>query len=339
MGPAEHDETPEEQRGFQAGPGESSAGDVPPPVQGRRFRRSVDVNTVGALFVGLPSFLLSAAVVFLVGGLLGVVVVGSNGAPGIGVFALALWLASGALAFHRPTEASVSRHMFKTREPTSAEQSQLEPVWATVTDAAGIGRDTYDLWVESTDDLTAHASMGHNVAVSNAALTHLSPRQLAAVLAHELGHHVGGHSWSALLMWWYALPGRVFVRVSLAVVGGVLRALIAMFPVLGLIAAVLIVVGVLGTVFAVVTTPSGLPIVLLVLSPLLLPWLSRRGELQADRTAIDLGFGPELIEALETMTALQLEDPRHGLRQQMFASHPRLDVRIQSAYAYLRAQP
>jgi Zn-dependent protease with chaperone function len=34
----------------------------------------------------------------------------------------------------------------------------------------------------------------------------LSPVQLEAVLAHELGHHLGGHPWASLLRYWYSLP-------------------------------------------------------------------------------------------------------------------------------------
>ncbi|WP_235967803.1 M48 family metalloprotease [Streptomyces mesophilus] len=52
------------------------------------------------------------------------------------------------------------------------------------------------MWTEESQDLNAYAAAGHTVGVSRFALENLPSAQLAAVLAHELGHHTGGHAWS-----------------------------------------------------------------------------------------------------------------------------------------------
>ena len=76
--------------------------------------------------------------------------------------------------------------------------------------------------VENSAELNAMAAAGHVVGVTTYSLNHLSSGNLAAVLAHELGHHTGGHAWAGLLGYWYSLPGRMawslargFARIAL----------------------------------------------------------------------------------------------------------------------------
>lgn len=102
----------------------------------------------------------------------------------------ALWLASGALAFHRPTEDLLARYLLGLRRPMPPEAARLEPVWREVTAVAGVDGAVYQLWVEESDDLNAYAAAGHIVGVTRFALEQLPSGQLAAVLAHELGHHM-----------------------------------------------------------------------------------------------------------------------------------------------------
>lgn len=299
----------------------------------RPLRRGVDASTVGTIVMGVPWFVYSAAVLLvIIGGPLAAI----SNVEAVPIVVMALWLASGALAFHRPTEAFVARRMFRLRMPTAHERSRLEPAWAIVTRAAGVDGRAYHLWVEESDAPNASASMGHNVSATTAALTHLPGRQLTAVLAHELGHHVGGHAWSGLLMWWYSLPARIFTRAVVVVAGGVLRALISLFPVVGMFAAGLLIVGTVSAAFALIANPvvSALMVVAVV-SPVVVPWLARRSELRADRVAIDLGFGPELVESFDEIVALKLDAPRTTLRSRMFASHPSMDLRIRKARNYM----
>lgn len=100
----------------------------------------------------------------------------------------------------------------------------IEPLWSDVTRAAGVDGTTFSLWMQDTDEVNAHAAAGRIVAVTRGSLRDQPPHHLAAVLAHELGHHLGGHARASLLSAWYAIPGRlvlhvvrVIVRVALAV--------------------------------------------------------------------------------------------------------------------------
>lgn len=99
--------------------------------------------------------------------------------------------------------------LYRLRYPTPEEDRKLRSAWRRVTARAGVDADAYQLWVEDSTGINAMAAAGHIVGVTSHSLRTLTPGKLAGVLAHELGHHVGGHAWSSLLTFWYALrkPG------------------------------------------------------------------------------------------------------------------------------------
>ncbi|KOV79299.1 M48 family metalloprotease [Nocardia sp. NRRL S-836] len=150
----------------------------------------------------------------------------------------------------------------------------------------------------------------------------LPPRQLEAVLAHELGHHLAGHSTASLVRWWYELPARLVIFVVL-LVASVVLAVGRVFlrfgnAVMGF--ACIGVVVVLG-VFALAASPW------LLLVPVIAPLLaltSRHAELRADRVAAELGYGPVLQDVLQRWISDGHDDARAraGLRARMLASHP-----------------
>ncbi|MFI6091470.1 M48 family metalloprotease [Streptomyces sp. NPDC051218] len=249
-------------------------------------RRGADTLAVGSLALHLPHAVASLLVVAFLAYLL-------ESATGIPLWGtLAGWLLSGALIFHRPTEAFLAHHVFGHRPPSLIEADQLESAWLDVTARFGADPATYQLWIAESEELNAEAAAGHIVTVTSAALR-LPPGQLAAVLAHELSHHVAGHSWSALLSNWYALPGSLLWRMLRALHRLTLphrhqqakeanRRLILLASVAGLVLLYLF--------------PW---LLLLALTPWLLAAVSRRAELRADRSAALRGFGPQLVAVLQ----------------------------------------
>ncbi|WP_327145237.1 M48 family metalloprotease [Nocardia sp. NBC_01327] len=267
--------------------------------------------------------------------------------------AIAAFVLSGAGGFVGPAEYVIARVMFRLRRPTLAEQSRIDQAWGPVSRAAGVPPDRYRLWVQDAGELNAFATSGHIVAVTRIALDRLPPQHLSAVLAHELGHHLGGHSWAALLTYWYSLPGRVAVRAlftttrflfavvagfTLGAAGGAIggRAggdaagcligpLVRLLPWL-----------ILGTLtwFLYSIHPA---LVLVWAIPFLLAWASRWGERYADRVAADLGYGALLIEVLYGWLRAGEDDARRrdGLRASMFATHPSHAARIQALEKHL----
>ncbi|MER5662061.1 M48 family metalloprotease [Streptomyces mirabilis] len=297
-------------------------------------QRGADATAIGQLAVQVPGFLVSLAVVasFAVG-ILG---------TAIGWLVILAWLASGALVFHRPTELAFARHVMKLRAPLAEERARLEPIWREVTARAGIEAHTYELMVENSTDLNAVAAAGHVVGVTTYALNEIPSSNLAAVLAHELGHHTGGHAWTGLLGYWYSLPGRI----AWAFMRGIARIAIRVASVFSLAATgmVYLFIGmfVIGGFLAAwyITVP-------LVVAPYLLAYVGRQGELRADRQAADLGFAPQLAQVLYHFQAQedavkaqaaaqgrQLKEP--GGLAKLLTTHPDNYTRLQALEPYLQ---
>ncbi|MFC9296295.1 M48 family metalloprotease [Streptomyces sp. NPDC057011] len=210
----------------------------------------------------------------------------------------ALWLVSGGLVFHRPSESFLARHLLRLQRPLPHELAELAPVWREVTARAGVDGSRYELWIENSTGFNAYAAAGHIVGVTRLALEKLPRSQLAAVLAHELGHHTGGHAWSGLLGWWYALPGRIVWRALARATVLLVRfaSLYSLMAAAGLIIA-------LGYIaFLTIRATYGLPLLLFIL-PYLTAAVSRRSELRADRHAASLGFAPTLARMLHEVLA------------------------------------
>ncbi|MER5470430.1 M48 family metalloprotease [Streptomyces sp. NPDC002685] len=297
-------------------------------------QRGADATAIGQLATQIPGFLVSLAVVSsLALGLLG---------TAVGWLVVVAWLASGALVFHRPTELRFARHVLKLRMPLAEERARLEPIWREVTARAGIEANTYELMVENSDDLNAVAAAGHVVGVTTYSLNRIPSSNLAAVLAHELGHHTGGHAWAGLLGYWYSLPGRLawaftrgMARIALAVAGvfsaaatGLLILFMGMFVIAGFLVAWYI------------TIP-------LVVAPYLLAYAGRLGELRADQQAAALGFAPEMAQVLHhfqteedaakaaaVTQGKKLQEP--GGLAKLLSTHPDNYTRLRALEPYLQ---
>ncbi|MFF4506393.1 M48 family metalloprotease [Streptomyces sp. NPDC001401] len=302
----------------------------------RRDQRRTDATAVSSLLLHLPNFLCSLFVVGLVSLLFG----------GFGIVVVLAWLASGALVFHRPTESAVARHLLRLRYPTPQERAKLEPVWREVTARAGIDARNYELWVEDSDSLNAVAAAGHIVGVTRFAMNQLPNGELAAVMAHELGHHVGGHAWSGLLGYWYALPGRIAWRVLKAFSGFVFK-VSRSFGCFG-IGFIVLVIG--SIALATISSLYGLPLLVLAM-PYALAAVGRRSELRADEHAAALGFAPMLAAVLDklhqqeqhaeaALTAanggVQLEE---SALSKLLSSHPDHYTRLHHLQPYLQQPP
>ncbi|MFE1765358.1 M48 family metalloprotease [Streptomyces angustmyceticus] len=309
-------------------------------------QRTIDVTAMVQLLLQLPSFLASLVIVVVLSELL---------LPDMGWLGGLFWLASGAMAFHRPTERALARHLLNLRHPTPRELSRLEPLWRAVTARTGVEGRAYELWIEDSDHLNALATAGHIVGVTRVSLERLSDGQLAAVLAHELGHHVRGHAWSSLLGQWYAVPGRLAwagVRRLIRFVTGIRHGR------LGFWAAVLLLVA--GAAVFLVALKYWFVTLALVAAPYLLAAVTRRAELRADHHAAAAGFGPMLAEVLHMMQATDRESESvmasalsgcgktvamgtrtplrnrgEGLWGKLLSSHPQYHTRLHHLAPYL----
>ncbi|WP_405888005.1 M48 family metalloprotease [Streptomyces sp. NBC_01136] len=297
-------------------------------------QRGTDATAIGQLAVQVPGFLVSLAVVAS----FSVAIFGTA----VGWLVLLAWLASGALVFHRPTELAFARHVMKLRVPLAAERARLEPIWREVTARAGIEAQTYELMVENSVELNAVAAAGHVVGVTTYALNEIPSSNLAAVLAHELGHHTGGHAWTGLLGYWYSLPGRI----AWAFMRGIARIAIRVASVFSLAATGMVYFFIGITVFAGFVTVWYITIPL-VAAPYLLAYMGRQGELRADRQAADLGFARELAQVLHHFQAqedaVKAQAAAHGKKlkepgglAKLLTTHPDNYTRLRALEPYLQ---
>ncbi|MFC0054104.1 M48 family metalloprotease [Streptomyces actinomycinicus] len=296
-------------------------------------QRGADATAIGRLAVQAPGALVSLALV-------GSIAVGVFGSV-VGTLVVLAWVASGLLVFHRPTELAFARYVLKLRLPTAEERARLEPVWNEVTARAGIERGTYELMVENSDELNAVAAAGHVVGVTTYSLNRIPSSNLAAVLAHELGHHTGGHAWAGLLGYWYSLPGRI----AWAVTRGLARFAIMVASVFSMAATGFLILF-MGLVAVAAFLAAWYITIPLVLAPYLLAYAGRRGELRADQQAAELGFARQLAEVLyhfqtEEATAKaalaaqgqKLDEP--GALARLLSSHPDHQTRLNALHPYL----
>ncbi|CAM5254391.1 hypothetical protein GCM10010329_06690 [Streptomyces spiroverticillatus] len=302
-------------------------------------QRGADATAVGQLALLLPGFLMSLLVVLLAASILDALTGLPYWIPTL------LWVASGALVFHRPSEDFFARRLLKLHRPSPQDMRRLAPVWHEVTARAGVEGDQYELWIEESKELNAYAAAGHIVGVTRFALTNLSSAHLAAVLAHELGHHTGGHAWSSLLGYWYSLPGRVAWQVIRTVVVFVV-AFASYFSWL-VTAGLVLFIGFL--TLATITVLYGLPLVLLV-TPYLMAAVGRRAELRADQHAAALGFAPMLAEVLHTMEQSEVQaryqlaaaqgakPDEPGTLARLLSTHPDFHTRLYRLQPYLQGQ-
>ncbi|WP_439660071.1 M48 family metalloprotease [Lentzea sp. HUAS TT2] len=267
------------------------------------------------LLLGVPTVLSSLLIVTLVG---------RPVTPEMPWLFPVVWLLSGAIVFVPAVDKLLAALAHRLRRPTRTESAALAPLLEDVCGAAGVDPARYWLRIQNSKEINAMAVGGHVVGVSTAALQ-LPSKQLEAVLAHEIGHHLAGHTKISLLRWWFELPARAVVW--LVIVTGV--AIYVAGDKIGttgarVVSFVLIVA--LGVAAVLVS-----PWVLLV--PVIAPLLalaSRRAELHADRIAAELGYRLVLLEVLQRWVKEGYDEQRAmaGLRARMLASHPSCALRI-----------
>jgi len=112
----------------------------------------------------------------------------------------------GIVLFSRPVQRLFFVRLLGARQPTDIERAHLEPAWAVVEQQVGIRPGRFVLSVADVDDINAFACGGHMLVVSSFAIEHLTEDELTGVLAHELSHHLGGHTVALTVAQWMSMP-------------------------------------------------------------------------------------------------------------------------------------
>lgn len=273
------------------------------------------------VIAAIPSIVCSAIVMLVVTGGLG------RWAPLIWVG----WLLGGGLTLSRAGERLVVRVGWGFRRLASADRVVIEPVWSETLARMGVRESAVDLYVQGGAAVNAYAVGGRSVAVSASLLDAyrdggLDRAGVAAVLAHEVGHHRTGGARCVPVILWLELPWRVVCRGT----RWIAQRVIGRQPTIGLVAAGGVAVVVAGLQLARRDAWSAVAMLTLfvcsaALAPVVDAALSRADELAADRLAAAAGYGADLARVLGQ---LRRTGGARGLGQAVWARHPSVRKRV-----------
>lgn len=201
-------------------------------------------------------------------------------------------LALVVVMFWRPLQTVLVMRMLGAGRATNDEAARLEPAWRSVAQQLGIRPRRYALAVLPSDELNAFACGGSLLVVTSYAIETLPRDEMTGVLAHELAHHLGFHTVALTVRQWLSLPIFLLARVGFFLQNVATAATESFVSHSSALSAV----GRL--VSALLNAVAWIFLSALLISNRIASRVERGSEFEADRRAVDMGFGRELATAL-----------------------------------------
>jgi Zn-dependent protease with chaperone function len=240
------------------------------------------------------------------------------------------WLAAGTLLFIPSVQVSVLSPLFGARAPSPDEDEVIAPIWRDLAVAANLPSYRYAIRVIDSNEINAFACGGHLVIVTTFALQELTDRELSGVLAHELSHHLGLHTFALTVGHWLSLPvvalariGFFFQNVARAATDSFVSHSAALTALGRIVAGMLTVV-------------SWFFLAALYASDALGNLVGHGSEFEADRRAVRMGYGRPLADALRQVIRLGGGHRAIGWRDRLMTSHPPARTRVARIEAMMR---
>lgn len=240
------------------------------------------------------------------------------------------YLVAVVLLFLRTVQVWVLAPLMGARRPSRDEHAVLAPAWRPVLQVNDLPGHRYVLAVLPSNELNAFACGGHLVVVTSYAIETLPRDELSGVLAHELSHHLGLHTVALTFGQWLSIPVLLLARIGFFLQSVASAATTSYGSHSSSITA-------LGrTVAFLLTAISWVFLSALLLSNALANIVGHDSELQADRRAVQMGFGKPLAIALRRVIAENGDERPGTWRERLAASHPPARTRIARIEAMLR---
>ncbi|HEU5332045.1 MAG TPA: M48 family metalloprotease [Actinocrinis sp.] len=263
--------------------------------------------------------------------------------------AYGLWCASAVAYGLRPVQRAMARLLWPIRRPTTEERGRLERVWNRVVAHAGVSGRRFRLLVVELPEVNAHSIGRDIICVTTGALAELGDRELAGVLAHELGHHLRMHTSASAFLVWVLLPlqGVALAGNLIAAPAATLaRRLVARWPEHRVADACARWSARVGDVIRVVFAAPG------VAAFAAKNAAGRSAEYRVDAFAVEVGLGAELLSALRWFAAgekaagsraadhaARAGRARHAAVRIPRPTHPPLDRRMARIAARVETAP
>ena len=236
----------------------------------------------------------------------------------------------GVVLFSRPVQRIVFARMLGARQPTQHELLALQPAWNVVSQANHFLPNRFVLAVVDSNETNAFACGGHLLVVSSYAIEHLRQDQLTGVLAHELSHHMGGHTVALTISQWMSLPVVGLARLGIWIRNSAQRAtskfteqyVAARFFVQALT--------------TLLTAISYLLLSGFKAAQVLNSKVGRASEYRADARAAQMGFGHELVSALRNVDRHEVQKGMRLRPTLSTSTHPPAGTRVAKLEALLK---
>jgi Zn-dependent protease with chaperone function len=236
----------------------------------------------------------------------------------------------GVVLFSRPVQRIVFARMLGARQPTQHELLALQPAWNVVSQANHFLPNRFILAVVDSNETNAFACGGHLLVVSSYAIEHLRQDQLTGVLAHELSHHMGGHTVALTISQWMSLPVVGLARLGIWIRNSAQRAtskfteqyVAARFFVQALT--------------TLLTAISYLLLSGFKAAQVLNSKVGRASEYRADARAAQMGFGHELVSALRNVDKHEVQKGMRLRPTLSTSTHPPAGTRVAKLEALLK---
>ncbi|MCU1392549.1 MAG: peptidase family protein [Ilumatobacteraceae bacterium] len=240
-------------------------------------------------------------------------------------------LALVVVMFWRPLQTVLVMRMLGAARATDDEAARLEPAWRSVAQQLGIKPRRYALAVLPSDELNAFACGGSLLVVTSYAIETLPRDEMTGVLAHELAHHLGFHTFALTLRQWLSLPIFLLARVGFFlqnVATAATRSFVSHSSALSAVGRL---------VSALLNAVAWGFLSALLISNRIAGRVERGSEFEADRRAVEMGFGRELATALRRVDTNHRAAPADGTPANgLVLTHPSARSRVVRIEALVR---